>query len=589
MCACGVWQNTCQPGYTATVYNPLSIERFWCGKVVPAKGTAEGIVCDNARGSIAKPEATSPRSKIRFDAETGLIVSPFVEKWMVYNVRKGGAYLFLPSTDPKPYSERARHDTNDRRIWETDHWKRTVVEHPDGAIDLVFEVNLKLRNQEWFLRLQTDVQNRGVFHTDLNGFNFDRHNYRRDRNVQAQVYPMPSLASIEDDKTRFTVLSEHAQGAASLHEGEVDVWMDRRLGQDDERGLSQGVQDNVKVRTTLRVLLETKATSENDEFEPTEWCRNHWDDLSHPLEMFSAEDGASGCDSHPRNIDKKEKNGSPVIQQRQLLSSGDTLWVIPAYKRAWSLEMVLESLKGQKNILVSRDADSDEIANVLTRFNVEIIDHPWSCSRHPNRFPAKDESLNANYKGDTYGNKRSAWATCLKHHWWWMMKQAWARHPGRVCVLEDDTVLHPMAFEWLASQSAADSVKLEAKSIPAVPWCISTKQWQRIEPKAFCEHDDYNWDQTIAWMMEHGHGPNRAVVPSPTLSMHVGDCGGWDAGGRNKKCTQEAIAAVRARVARWRESKVVVASRTATWLTAHGKPNGGWGHPRDHAHCLSGE
>ena len=631
----GVWKNTCQPGYQATVFNPLAVNRYWCGQTVPPKGTAQGLVCAaDSRGSIVKPDLRSSKSRksqLRFDPQTGLIVSPFVEKWMVYNVKKGGAYLFYPATAPRPYSEavKTKHK-DDKMTLRTGHWKRTVIEHPDGAVDLVFEVDLKSKNQEWFLRLNTDVKNKGVFHTDLNGFNFDRHNYRSDRTVQSQVYPMPSLASIEDDKARLTVLSEHAQGAASLHDGEIDVWMDRRLGQDDERGLSQGVQDNVKVRTTLRVLLENKGSKALDtEFEPTEQCRQHWDDLNHPLEMFSAEEGASGCDSRPRKIpnptpravavpavvvaaENGEEGGSTQVhsaleapppqqhkqqeqqqqqqqQQRQLLDLGQTLWVVPAFKRAWSLELVLESLKGQKNVLVSRDADSEEMARVLARFSVDTIDHPWSCSRHPNRFPGKDDSLNANYKGDTYGNKRSPWATCLKHHWWWMMKQAWARHPGRVCVLEDDTVVHPATFEWLASQSNAKSVKLEAKAIPAVPWCMSSEQWRRIEPTAFCEHDDYNWDQTIAWMMEHGHGPNEAVVPNPTLSMHVGDCGGWDAGGRNKKCSTGQLAAIRARVAQWRASKVTVTARKAKWLVAHGKPNGGWGPPRDHAHCLSGE
>jgi hypothetical protein len=264
---------------------------------------------------------------------------------------------------------------NDEMTLETGHWKRTVVEHPDGAIDLMFEVDLKSNNQEWFLRLQTNVKNEGVFHTDLNGFNFDRHNYRSDREVQAQVYPMPSLASIEDDKTRLTVMSEHAQGAASLHDGEIDVWMDRRLMQDDERGLSQGVQDNVKVRTTLRVLVEEKVNGAYEaEFEPTELCRLHWDDLNHPLEMFSAESGATGCESHPRKIQKSTLFAAPPAdtdadssnvgrgnrlrsaqkvplqqrQQGQLLDLGDTLWVVPAFKRAWSLELVLESLKEQK-------------------------------------------------------------------------------------------------------------------------------------------------------------------------------------------------------------------------------------------------
>ena len=223
------------------------------------------------------------------------------------------------------------------------------------------------------------------------------------------------------------------------------------------------------------------------------------------------------------------------------------LWVIPAFKRAWSLDLVLQSLSGASNILVSKDADSDEIDAVLEKYSVNVISHPFSCSRHPNQFPAKDESLNENYRGDTYGNPRSPWATCLKHHWWWMMKQAWSRKPERVCVLEDDTVIHPQAFEWLKKQTG--NVKLTPDEI-AVPWCMSAKEWASVDPKTFCEHDDYNWDQTIAWMFKKDQ-INTATVPTVSLSMHVGECGGWDAGGRSKECSDSEITAIQRRVEQW--------------------------------------
>jgi FkbM family methyltransferase len=282
---------------------------------------------------------------------------------------------------------------------------------------------------------------------------------------------------------------------------------------------------------------------------------------------------------------QRNSRGLPWNKEQQQIPPHDNiLWVIPAFKRAWSLDLVLQSLSTQTHVLVSKDADSDKIDSVLKKYSVEVIEHPWSCSRHPNRFPAKDETLNENYKGDTYGNPRSPWATCLKHHWWWMMKQAWSRKPERVCVLEDDTVIYPQAFEWL-DKNKEGNVKLTPEEI-AVPWCMSAKEWSTIDPKAFCEHDDYNWDQTIAWMFEHGHGPNQVTVPSTSLSMHVGDCGGWDAGGRDKKCTSKQIGGIRRKVAHWLAKPLTIGTTKRKWLTAHSKPNGGWGHPKDWAHCL---
>ena len=166
---------------------------------------------------------------------------------------QGEAYLFFPDKAPRPHAENGKVDGTKLT---TPHWSRTVVDRGNGVYDLEYEVELRERNKEWFVRFKTGIQNKGVFHTDLNGFNFDTHVFRKDRPVQAQVYPMPTLACIEDGTTRFTVLSEHAQGVASLTDGTIDVWLDRRLGQDDERGLGQGVEDNVRVRTTLRVVVE---------------------------------------------------------------------------------------------------------------------------------------------------------------------------------------------------------------------------------------------------------------------------------------------------------------------------------------------
>lgn len=267
-----MWENRCSKGTEVTVYNPLEWDREWCRQTVSGKGTARGTVgCEE-----------SERTSLEIDEKTGLVTHPFREEWMVYDVRKGGAYLFFPATDARHHSE---HGSVNGWTTTTPHWSRTIVDRGNGVYDFEYSVELTERNKEWFVRFDTGVKNKGVFHTDLNGFNFDRHVFRTDRPIQAQVYPMPTLASIEDQETRFTVLSEHAQGAASLSEGTVDVWLDRRLGQDDARGVGQGVEDNVRVKTTLRVVVEEGVGME-EEFAPTEWVKKQWAELNQPLEIF---------------------------------------------------------------------------------------------------------------------------------------------------------------------------------------------------------------------------------------------------------------------------------------------------------------
>ena len=38
--------------------------------------------------------------------------------------------------------------------------------------------------------------------------------------IQANVYPMPAMAYIEDDKTRFSVLTAQSLGVTSQHTGQ---------------------------------------------------------------------------------------------------------------------------------------------------------------------------------------------------------------------------------------------------------------------------------------------------------------------------------------------------------------------------------
>lgn len=110
--------------------------------------------------------------------------------------------------------------------------------------------------------------------------------------LQANFYPMTSAAFLQDSPSRLTLLSAQSQGVASLKPGEyltllpesrtlglgfdalnsssdqsfflaacageLEVMLDRRLQQDDNRGLGQGVTDNKLTASLYHLLVEER-------------------------------------------------------------------------------------------------------------------------------------------------------------------------------------------------------------------------------------------------------------------------------------------------------------------------------------------
>ena len=284
------------------VYNPLNQYAQHCGNTtIPANEWAYVTLPCEIPGPSRSDDKTST-TKFVFDSVTGLMLEPIREEWKVWDVRDGGAYLFIPyqMIDYGVLNQNLTIE-NGGHVVRTNYWTRTVIERKSPTvnsrttiIDFIYETNLLNKNEEWLIRFSSSskIRNDGYFYTDLNGFNFDTHRFRSDMPIQSQIFPMPTLASIQDDEYRLTVLSEHAQGTGSIVDGSIDVWLDRRLNQDDNRGLFQGVTDNRPIRTRFRVVLESRKEnlelrqSDKLEYNISSVVRHMWDELQHPLVMF---------------------------------------------------------------------------------------------------------------------------------------------------------------------------------------------------------------------------------------------------------------------------------------------------------------
>lgn len=57
--------------------------------------------------------------------------------------------------------------------------------------------------------------------------------------LQAHFYPMPASAAVQTADKKWSLLGRQALGVASLEPGWMEVMLDRRLDQDDDRGLAE--------------------------------------------------------------------------------------------------------------------------------------------------------------------------------------------------------------------------------------------------------------------------------------------------------------------------------------------------------------
>ncbi|XP_027977987.1 alpha-mannosidase 2x isoform X2 [Eumetopias jubatus] len=196
-------------------------------------------------------------------------------EFLVYGTRaskdKSGAYLFLPDGEAQPYVPK---DPPVLRVTEGPFFSEVVAyyEHVRQVVRLynlpgVEGLSLDMSslvdirdyvNKELALRIHTDIDSQGAFFTDLNGFQVQPRRYLKKLPLQANFYPMPVMAYIQDAHNRLTLHTAQALGVSSLHDGQLEVILDRRLMQDDNRGLGQGLKDNKRTCNHFRLLLERR-------------------------------------------------------------------------------------------------------------------------------------------------------------------------------------------------------------------------------------------------------------------------------------------------------------------------------------------
>ncbi|XP_076283796.1 alpha-mannosidase 2 [Lasioglossum baleicum] len=185
---------------------------------------------------------------------------------------KSGAYLFLPD---KPEPDLVFMDNKgiihlitgpivSKVFVELAHVRHTCILYnspgSDGlGLHILNEVDIsETQNYELAMRLKTDIASGDQFFTDLNGLNMIKRQRFPKLPTQGNYYPMASSAYIEDKKARLTVATAQPLGVSSMESGQIEIMQDRRLLQDDNRGLGQGVTDNLLTNHWFMFVLEKK-------------------------------------------------------------------------------------------------------------------------------------------------------------------------------------------------------------------------------------------------------------------------------------------------------------------------------------------
>lgn len=181
--------------------------------------------------------------------------------FLAYKSENSGAYLFYPSgiadgmlEDKVPYVRVIKgpfmeqiqviypHLYHSMTLYDTDSGVQSQGLHIMNKLDMRSN---SLMDHEVIMRFKSDVKNvDGSFYTDQNGYQLIGRRNNPHHRIETNYYPITSMALLEDNIKRMTLHSQQSHGVASLEQGWLEVMLDRKVLNDDSRGLGEGVYDN---------------------------------------------------------------------------------------------------------------------------------------------------------------------------------------------------------------------------------------------------------------------------------------------------------------------------------------------------------
>jgi alpha-mannosidase len=283
------------------------------------------IFCDNCiKNEIFETEKLDDELKIKnskmklnFDKSTGFLKSITKDSETVdvkinfggykSRMRASGAYLFKPNNEIEDifkdcsitlfitrgpiasdvFAIRGNLITHKIRIFNTSS-------HLNEAIMISNEIDLRTFPQrldvEFFMRISTSIKNGEIpeFFTDQNGFQWLPRRKIPSLSIESNYYPITSSAFMQDDSKRLTLMTTHAQGAASFNEGELEVMLDRRIMGDDNRGMGEGILDSIRMQHNFYLTIDFLKEKNVENYQTPSLLAQHLTNtLNYPANIFT--------------------------------------------------------------------------------------------------------------------------------------------------------------------------------------------------------------------------------------------------------------------------------------------------------------
>ncbi|CAD8127927.1 unnamed protein product [Paramecium sonneborni] len=188
-----------------------------------------------------------------------------------------GAYVFRPDGNSRPYGNYVKAQKFNGKLvkqiyiektaikaWITNFDKNEKIFYIDTFVDSIDISDYK--GKEIILIILTDINNQKVFYTDSNGLSLQKRqiNHRDSwkmtvlEPVSGNYFPVNGAIMIQDEQQACALLNDRAQGGSSLTNGAIELMLQRRLNNDDNKGVFERLDEQEEVdkkRVGMRQMM----------------------------------------------------------------------------------------------------------------------------------------------------------------------------------------------------------------------------------------------------------------------------------------------------------------------------------------------